>query len=308
MAAELPLRGAYPPAPESRTALPEAPSTVWVDADGRSILREGTTAVMGILNVTPDSFSDGGLYADPGRAEEAAWRMREEGADIIDIGGMSARPGAAEIPVEDEWTRIAPILQRIGGRAEFLLSVDTYRAEIAERALDAGATIVNDISGFTFDSQMPALCARTRAPVVLMHTTGKPDVMMDRARYTDVCTDVMRFLDEALARAVAAGVAPERIVLDPGFGFGKTPEQGWTLLARLEELNALGRPLLIGVSRKSMFKPLLGDTPPHERDPAGAAAATAAVLAGARIVRTHNVAPTRQSVAVADQILASRRA
>jgi dihydropteroate synthase len=276
---------------------------VWTDGAGRDLLEPGRTTLMGILNVTPDSFSDGGRFNDPARAEEQAARMIEEGADIIDVGGLSTRPGAEEIPAAEELARILPTIARIARNLAVPLSVDTYRAEVAEKALDAGATIVNDISGFSFDAKLASVCARKNAAVVLMHTPAKPAVMMEQTTYRDLMREVRAALGTAIARALAAGIPAERIAVDPGFGFGKTAEQGWEMLRRLGEFGGLGHALLVGVSRKSMFRAVVGDAVPAEgRDVASGAAATAAVLAGAHIVRTHNVKITRECVAVADQL------
>lgn len=282
----------------------EAPR--WVDGAGKSLLAAERTTIMGILNVTPDSFSDGGRFNDPGRAEERATRMVEEGADMIDVGGMSARPDAPEIDPAEEMARILPIIGRLARKLNVPISVDTYRADVAEKALDAGATVVNDISGLAFDERMAPTCARKKAAVVLMHTSGKPDVMMRQTAYRDLVRDVRRGLEYSFEKALAAGIAQERIVVDPGFCFGKTADQGWDLLRRLREFAGIA-PLLVGLSRKSMFKAVLGDTPPEERDTASGAAVTAAVLAGAAAVRVHNVKVSRECAAVADRLTRAPR-
>lgn len=276
----------------------------WTDASGKSLLRPQGTTIMGILNVTPDSFSDGGRFNDPILAEEHAMRMIEEGADMIDVGGLSTRPGAVEIPVEEELARILPVIGRLAQKIPVPISVDTYRSRVAEKAIDAGASIVNDVSGFTFDDRLVGLCARKKVAAVLMHTPGRPAVMMEKTGYRDLIREIRGNLETSLRRAVEAGMPAERIALDPGFGFGKTPDQGWELLRRMGELTGLGRPLLAGVSRKSMFKDVLGaERTADERDVASAAAATAAILSGANIVRVHNVKMHRDSAFVADRLL-----
>lgn len=283
-----------------------APST-WVDASGRRLLRASGTTIMGVLNVTPDSFSDGGRFFDPILAEEQAERMLEEGADIIDVGGLSTRPGAAEIDAAEEMARVLPVIGRLARKIKAPISIDTYRHSVAEKAMDTGATVVNDISGFTFDERMAGTCARKNAAVVLMHTPAKPAEMMAHTDYRDMLRQVRSSLEASAARATTAGIASERIALDPGFGFGKTADQGWEMLRRLGEFTGLGRPLLVGVSRKSFFKELAPGATPEERDGMSATAAAFAVLAGARIVRTHNVKATREALLVADQLNRSPR-
>ncbi len=280
-----------------------APELSWVDGQGRSLLRPAGVTVMGVLNVTPDSFSDGGRHLDPILAEEAALRMVEEGADIIDVGGVSTRPGSEAPPEAEELARILPVLSRLAPRIGVPLSVDTWRASVAERAIDAGARIVNDISGFTFDPALAEVCARREVGVVLMHTPSRPADMMEHTQYRDLIRDVRLFLEQALERAAHAGIASERVALDPGFGFGKTADQGWEMLRRLGEFTGTGRPLLVGVSRKSMFREVLGeDRPPADRDVASGAAAMAAAMQGASIIRTHQVRITRDCLAVAGRL------
>lgn len=280
----------------------------WVDGRGHALLKANGATIMGILNVTPDSFSDGGRYLDPALAEEAALHMIAEGAGIIDVGGLSTRPGASEIDAEDEARRVIPVITRLAAKISAPISVDTYRASVACQALDAGARIVNDISGFTFDADLPRVCAEHGAAVVLMHTPAKPAVMMQHTAYRDLIRDVRRSLETALTHAVQAGIAFERVALDPGFGFGKTADQGWEMLRRLAEFRGLGRPLLVGISRKSFFRSVLGeDRLPIERDIASGAAAAIAVLHGAQIIRTHNVKATADCLAVADQIARAPR-
>lgn len=276
----------------------------WCDGVGNSLLANQGTTIMGVLNVTPDSFSDGGQYVDPGVAEEHALRMVADGAHIIDIGGLSTRPGSQPVSVEEEINRTQPVIQRLAGRIGVPLSIDTYRSQVAQRALDAGATIVNDVSGFRFDKAMSGVCARGKAGVVLMHTSATPDVMMQHTEYGDLVDDIRAALQQSMDEAQESGIAAECIALDPGFGFGKTADQGWGMLRRLPEFRGTGRPLLIGISRKSFFRTILGEErPPADRDVASGVAAAAAVIAGgADIVRTHNVFITRDCLAVADRL------
>jgi dihydropteroate synthase len=271
-------------------------------SDGRQLDLGHRTCVMGILNITPDSFADGGTRMDPDRAAADAVRMIADGADILDIGGESTRPGAPAVPADEEWRRIAPVLERLRGRVDVPISVDTYKAEVADKALAAGATIVNDVSGLTFDPDLAGVVARRGAAVVLMHTRGRSDDMYARATYDDVVRDVIRELGERGEAARAAGIDESRIVYDPGIGFAKRAEHSLEVLARFSELAALGRPLLAGPSRKSFLKAALGDVPAAGRVWGTAAAVTAAVLAGAHIVRVHDVAEMTQVVRVADAI------
>jgi dihydropteroate synthase len=257
---------------------------------------------MGILNVTPDSFSDGGRWVDSNAAVEAATRMAADGADLIDVGGESTRPGAPAVPADEEWRRIEPVLAALGRAGGVPISVDTYKAEVARRAIDAGAEIVNDVSGLQYDPGLGRVAAETGVGVVLMHNRGRSADMYAEASYHDVVADVTRELHDAVARATAAGIEPRRIVLDPGLGFAKRADQTIELLARLEELQAMGFPILSGPSRKSFLTRLIGEMPPAERVWGTAAAVTASVLAGAHIVRVHDVREMAQIVRVADAI------
>ncbi|HYG69167.1 MAG TPA: dihydropteroate synthase [Anaeromyxobacteraceae bacterium] len=254
--------------------------------------------LMGIVNATPDSFSDGGRFLDPDAAVAHALRLADEGADLVDLGGESARPGSPPVSVEEELRRVVPVVERLRARGFGLpISVDTTKAAVARAALAAGADLVNDVTGLA-DPDLAAVVAEAGAPVVLMHMRGTPADMQSRAVYGDVVADVARELEAAVARAVAAGVAPERIVLDPGVGFAKTAEHSLAVLARLPELRVRGLPLLVGPSRKSFIGAVTG-APVAERLPGTLAAVTAAVLAGAEFVRVHDVAPARQAALVA---------
>jgi dihydropteroate synthase len=260
--------------------------------------------VVGVLNVTPDSFSDGGRFLDPGAAVEHALRMASEGADLVDVGGESTRPGAAPVPEEEELARVIPVLLALArSRFPVPVSIDTSRAAVARAALDAGAALVNDVRALA-DPEMARIVAAAGAPVVLMHMRGTPGDMRERATYRDLVGEVRAELAAAMARAEAAGVARDRIVLDPGIGFAKTAGQSVEILARLPEFLSLGRPILVGPSRKSFIGALTG-APPEERLPGTLAAVAAAVLAGATFIRVHDVAASRQAVQVASALRAS---
>lgn len=251
--------------------------------------------VMGILNVTPDSFSDGGLYLQPEQALKHAETMLAAGADIIDVGGQSSRPGAVPVPAEVEYARAVPVIREIVQRYGALVSVDTYRASVAAAALDAGAVLVNDISALRFDAQMAPLIARRGASVVLMHMQGIPQTMQQAPTYRHVLDDVYSFLAERLHCALQYGIARQRIVLDPGFGFGKTVQHNLDLLHGLEHFGALGQPLLVGTSRKSFLGRLL-QRQVWDRLEGTLATVLYAVLRGAALVRVHDVAPVVQTV------------
>lgn len=272
---------------------------------GRALRLGERTLVMGIVNATPDSFADGGLRLDPGAAEEAALEMEAHGADIIDIGGESTRPGSADIPADEEISRILPIFKRLNGRLRVPVSVDTRKAQVARAALDEGASLVNDVSGLRYDSALGEIAARYRAGLVLMHSRGRSFDMYHEAAYTSVAQDVRAELAGSLDRALAAGVAREAIVLDPGLGFAKRPEHTYAALASLPAFAALHRPLLVGASRKSFLTAAIGHRDPQERDFATAASVTAAVLLGAHIVRVHAVKEMIDVVRVADRIRAA---
>jgi dihydropteroate synthase len=251
--------------------------------------------VMGVLNVTPDSFSDGGLYLQPEQAIKRAEQMLAEGADIIDVGGQSSRPGARPIPEEVEQGRVIPVVQEIVKRYRALVSVDTYRASVATAALDAGAVLINDISAMRFDPHMAPLIARGNAAVVLMHMQGTPDTMQQAPTYRHVIDDLYRFFAERLQQARQHGIPRQRIILDPGFGFGKTVEHNLELLGALEHFQALGQPLLVGTSRKSFLGHLL-QREVWDRLEGTLASVLYAVLRGATLVRVHDVKPVVQAV------------
>jgi dihydropteroate synthase len=260
------------------------------------------TLIMGVINVTPDSFSDGGRLLDPTQAIEAGVRMAAEGADLIDVGGESTRPGADPIDEAEERRRVVPVIEGLVG-AGVPISVDTYRAATAEAALSAGAALVNDISGLRYDPELAGVVATRGAAIVLMHTRGRSREMYQQASYHDVVSEVLDELRQSIAFATAAGIQSDHLIVDPGLGFAKEAVHSYEVLAGLSAFAELGRPLLVGPSRKSFLaKPLGGSVPPRERDWATAAAVTAAVLAGAHIVRVHAVREMLQVVRVADEI------
>jgi len=259
---------------------------------------------MAIVNLTPDSFADGGVRVDPDVAIADGLQMVTEGADILDLGGESTRPGAAPLAADEELRRVLPVIEGLRDRVSVPLSIDTYKAIVAERAIDAGATIVNDISALTYDPPLAGVVARRAAAVVLMHNRGRSADMYARAVYGDVAGEVAAELQTRAAAAVAAGVARERIILDPGLGFAKRAEHTFAALAGLPPLAALGFPLLIGPSRKSFLKLAVGDRPVEDRLWATAGAVAASVLLGAHIVRVHDVAAMVDVVRTVDVVLA----
>jgi dihydropteroate synthase len=251
-------------------------------------------SVMGVVNVTPDSFSDGGVHLDPDAAASAARRMVEHGAAIVDVGGESTRPGSAGVSAKEELRRVVPVLDRLGG--ELPLSIDTSKAPVAQAALERGAILVNDVTAFRGDPELAGVVAEAGAYLCLMHMQGEPRTMQHEPRYDDVAAEVASFLEERLAFAVAQGVAEERICLDPGIGFGKTVAQNLELVRRLDILLALGRPVLVGFSRKSSLRRLTGS---DDLLAASVAAAVAAFERGATILRVHDVKPHVDALTVA---------
>ncbi|MFO1518903.1 MAG: dihydropteroate synthase [bacterium] len=253
--------------------------------------------VMGILNVTPDSFSDGGFYHSPQVALQRALQMEEEGADLIDLGAESTRPGAAEISVSEEWRRLSPVLEALQGKLKVPLSLDTRKAEIARRALPLGVALINDVSGFAWDPEMLPFLRESRVPAVLMHSRGTPETMGKLTQYGSVVKEVFGFLEARLQELEEKGVERKRLVVDPGFGFAKTPEQNVELLSHLKRFQEWGRPVLVGLSRKSFldkyFAPSLS---PGERGGATEVAHTLAVLRGANILRVHDVKAARNTI------------
>ena len=279
------------------------------------------TLIIGVVNITPDSFSDGGHFLEPEKAVAHGLQLLDEGADILDLGAESTRPGsragsslAPAVSVDEEQARLLPVLEDIlAARPEAVISVDTYKAETARAALAAGAEIVNDVSGFFWDPGLAPVCAKAGAGVVLMHSRGKPEEWREQTQLEpdELLATVQAGLAGSLAAAAAAGIAPEAVVLDPGYGFGKRFGENYALLARQEELLGLGRPLLAGVSRKSFLGWTLAplhegrDAPVGERETASVAALVAAILHGASIVRVHQVREAVEAARIADAVLAA---
>jgi dihydropteroate synthase len=253
--------------------------------------------VMGIVNVTPDSFSDGGRFFAPERAIDHFHRLVEEGADIIDIGGESSRPGAEPVDAGEEWRRLRPVLARISPDSPVPISVDTYKANVARRALDSGARAINDISAMRFDPEMPSVIAESGAAVILMHMQGTPRSMQKNPVYRDVVSEVCEFLQHRAQAAIEAGIARGKIILDPGIGFGKTLEHNLTILRHLPDFVRQGYPILVGASRKSFIKMVSG-VEDGERLEGSLAAAVLAAQAGAAVVRVHDVAQTRRALEI----------
>lgn len=280
-------------------------SNLW-QVRGRTLDTGPRTLIMGILNVTPDSFSDGGRHTTPEQAADHAGQMARDGADIIDIGGESTRPFRPEAVGEaEELRRVIPVVELLARREPgVLISVDTCKEAVARAALEAGAHIINDIFALRQSPAIAALCAQHGAGLVLMHMQGTPETMQESPQYGDVMVDIKEFLRERMEEATAAGLPAECIAVDPGIGFGKTVDHNVEILAGLEYLRLLQRPILIGASRKGFLGKLTGNLPVEEREDQTVAAHSAAVLAGAGIVRTHNVAAAARSLAIIDAIRA----
>lgn len=269
----------------------------------RQLLDRGRTLVMGIINITPDSFSDGGEYASTERAVARGLDLLAQGADLIDIGGESTRPGAHRVDAQGELQRVVPVIRELAG-AGALVSVDTMRAEVARAAVEAGAVMVNDVSGGLSDPAMLRTVAQSGVGYIAMHWRGQSDVMQNLAHYDDVVTDVRRELSDRLDAALDAGIDLDQIVLDPGLGFAKTADHNWALLAGLDTLASLGRPLLIGASRKRFLGELLDVRPPKERDDATLALTVLLAQQGVWAVRTHTVRAQRDAIAVVGRLAA----
>ena len=271
--------------------------------DGRTLALGDRTVIMGVINVTPDSFSDGGQLLDPSRAIDAGVQMVADGADLLDVGGESTRPGAEPLDEHEERRRVLPVIEGLSARVTVPISIDTYKPAVADAALRVGASIVNDISGLRYEPDLAGVVARNRAIIVLMHTRGRSRDMYGDADYHDVVDEVLDELRESVAFATGAGIPADRVILDPGLGFAKEASQTYEALARLDEFSELGRPLLVGPSRKRFLaRALGGDVPASGRDWATAAAVAAAILAGAHIVRVHAVREMAQVARVSDEI------
>ena len=260
---------------------------------------------MGILNITPDSFSDGGKYLSTSRAIDRAFEMVDDGADIIDIGGESTRPGSTFISKDEELQRIVPVIQEIRNQdSEILISIDTYKSDVAEIAIDLGADIVNDISGLTFDQNMSTLLSGRDIPVIIMHINGKPKTMQSNPIYNDLLNDINSFFKKQIIFAQSNGILRDNIILDPGIGFGKTFNHNLKIINNLKDLCNLGHPIMVGTSRKAFIGDIL-DTPPRERIEGTIASIVASVINGANIVRVHDVKEVKKAIMVTEKILAS---
>ena len=259
---------------------------------------------MGVLNVTPDSFSDGGLFLDQRKAIDHGLRLKQEGADIIDIGGESSRPGSDPVSCKEELDRVLPVIQELKQKTDILISIDTMKAKVAECALDAGADIINDISALRVDPDMGALAAERKIPVILMHMLGTPKTMQDNPYYDNVLAEIHSFFVERIDYAVSQGISNKKLILDPGIGFGKRLQDNLTLIKELSFFKDFNLPLLIGPSRKSFIGAIL-DLPAAKRLEGTLASITAGILSGAHIVRVHDVEAVKKAVLVTDAILAS---
>ena len=257
---------------------------------------------MGVLNITPDSFSDGGLYFDKDSAISRGIELAAEGADIIDVGGESTRPGSDPVPAQEELKRIIPVISALRAKTDVLISVDTTKSEIAEAAIEAGADIINDISAFRFDSRMPLLAAQKGVSVILMHMKGTPKTMQLDPTYEDLLGEIKSFLQEKIEIAQASGINEEKIIIDPGIGFGKSVEDNLILINNLSFLEELERPILIGTSRKSFLGSIL-NLPPLERSEGTIASAVLSIIRGAHILRVHDVEIIKRAILVAESIL-----
>ena len=260
------------------------------------------THLMGILNVTPDSFSDGGLYMDPDKAISHGIELASQGADIIDIGGESTRPGAKPLPPDEELRRVIPVIEGLLAKVEVPISIDTYKSFIAEKAIEAGAQMINDISGLHFDPKMADVAAKYDVPIVLMHTKGTPEVMQLDPHYDCLLTEIMEYLEESIEVAEGAGVDARQIIIDPGIGFGKSAEDNLRIIYHLAELKSLGKPIMLGVSRKSFIGKIL-DAEVGQRIEGTLASISAAIMNGADILRVHEVGPARKAAQIMDAIL-----
>jgi dihydropteroate synthase len=260
------------------------------------------TYIMGVLNVTPDSFSDGSLYFNKDRAVQHALKLVEDGADIIDIGGESTRPGSEPVSAEEEIRRTVPVIKAISKEIKVPISIDTYKSEVARCALDAGASIVNDISGLRFDPEMPKVAAKYGVPAIIMHIKGRPKDMQQNPVYEALIPEIMDYLRISIGLANKFGIPDDKIIIDPGIGFGKTFEHNLEIIKNLKEFTLLGKPVAVGVSRKAFIGKILGDVPSSERLEGTAAAVAISIFNGANIVRVHDVKEMARVAKVADAI------
>jgi len=259
------------------------------------------TLLMGVLNVTPDSFSDGGLFFDKEKAKAHGLRMVEEGADIIDIGGESTRPGSKPLELKEELRRVIPVIDSIAKEVDVPISIDTYKSTVAQRAIEAGAEIINDISGLNFDQSLAKVAAKEDTPLVLMHIRGTPETMQKDVHYDSLFSEILQCLKVSIQRAESAGLDPRQIIIDPGIGFGKTVEDNLLIIKNLFEFRILGKPILLGTSRKSFIGKIL-NTKVGDRLEGTLSSAAIGVLNGAHIIRSHDVLQTKKAIAVVDAI------
>jgi dihydropteroate synthase len=259
------------------------------------------TLLMGILNVTPDSFSDGGLFFNRGKAVDHGKKMVEEGADIIDIGGESTRPGSKPLELEEELRRVVPVIESLAKKIDVPISIDTYKSAVARRAIEAGAEIINDISGLRFDPILAQVAAKEDVPIILMHIRGTPETMQKNVHYESLFSEIIQYLKESIQKAESAGVDPNHIIIDPGIGFGKTIEDNLLIIKNLYEFRVLGKPILLGTSRKSFIGKIL-NAEPEDRLEGTLSSIAIGVLNGAHIVRSHDVLQTKKAIAMADAI------
>ena len=266
-------------------------------------LRKGekNPLIMGILNVTPDSFSDGGVYINSQKAIDHAKQMENDGADIIDIGGESTRPGAIQVEIEEELERVIPVIEGIRKISNSAISIDTYKSVVAEKAISAGANILNDISGLRFDDNMISVASKVQVPVIVMHMLGKPQNMQNDPSYSNLMKDLIAFFQERIDILASNGISKNNIILDPGIGFGKSVDHNYIIIRELHQISQLGFPVLIGPSRKSFIGNTL-NLPSEERIEGTAAAVTAAIMNGSRIVRVHDVKEISRVVKITERI------
>ncbi|MFC1838897.1 dihydropteroate synthase [Thermodesulfobacteriota bacterium] len=276
-----------------------------IEWGNRSLKLEEKTVIMGVLNVTPDSFSDGGLFFSKENAVKQAIVFEAEGADIIDIGGESTRPYAENVSLEQELERVIPVIEGVRDAVKVPVSIDTYKAEVARKALDAGASIINDISALRFDPEMASVVAEAKMPLIMMHMKGTPGDMQNNPAYTDLMGEITAFFKEAIEKAEKSGIARDMLILDPGIGFGKSFDHNLEIIRDLNKLSVLDRPLLLGTSRKAFIGNIL-DNEPEERDTGTMATVSAGILNGAHIVRVHNVKMAKETVKIMDSIMAGK--
>jgi dihydropteroate synthase len=267
----------------------------------RTLLLGKRTLLMGVLNITPDSFSDGGLFFDKEKAISHGLKMVEEGADIIDIGGESTRPGSKPLELEEELRRVIPVIESIAAKLDVPISIDTYKSAVAQKAIDAGAEIINDISGLNFDPNLAKVASKQDIPIVLMHIRGTPETMQKNIHYDSLFSEILHYLEDSIQRAESAGLDPCQIIIDPGIGFGKTVQDNLSIIRNLFEFRILGKPILLGTSRKDFIGKIL-NVEVGERLEGTLSSITAGVLNGANIIRCHDVLQAKKAIAVADAI------